>query len=84
LQIVRQAGPGEMRSFVSRIAEQGMTRDDARKARARKVSRPEPYKFRYQAPHGDYVLEIRFRRSDVGPSEVRRALQQALEHSRKA
>ncbi len=84
LQIVRQASPDEMRRFVSRIADEGMTRDDARKARGRKSSRPEPYRFRYQAPEGDYVVEIRFRRSEVSLSEVRRALQQAHDHARKA
>jgi ParB family transcriptional regulator, chromosome partitioning protein len=83
LQIVRQSSPEEMRRFLSRVVEQGMTRDDARKARGVKSSRPEPYRFRYQGAEGDFVVEIRFRRSDVDLAEVRSALQQAIEHSKK-
>lgn len=83
LQIARQPDEEAMRSFVKRIAEQGLTRDEARRARSQKQTRPQPYIFRYQAPHRDFTLELRFRRSAVTQAEVARALEQALAEIRR-
>jgi ParB family chromosome partitioning protein len=79
LQVARQPSEEAMRGFVKRIVEQGMTRDEARRARRQKHSRPQPYIHRYQAPNHDYILELRFRRSSVSQDEVALALEQALE-----
>lgn len=78
LQVARQSSEEAMHTFVKRITEQGMTRDEARRARSRKQTRQQPYVFRYHAPNKDYVLELRFRRSSVSQDEVSRALEQAI------
>lgn len=67
-----------MRGFVKRIAEQGLTRDEARRARSHKQARLRPYVFRYQSPQRDFTLELRFRRSSVTRDEVAQALEQSL------
>ena len=78
LQVARQPDEEAMRGFVKRIAEQGLTRDEARRARSQKKTRQQPYIFRYQSPHRDFTLELRFRRSSVTHQEVAQALEQVL------
>jgi ParB family chromosome partitioning protein len=80
LQIVRQPDIGAMRQMVERVAAQGMTRDDARRARrAQRLveARPRPFVYRYTSPRRDFKLEITFRRSQVEASEVAAALRAA-------
>src|SRR5438105_6931256 len=84
LQVARQPDEAAMRGFVRRIAEQGLTRDEARRARRQKKARPQPYIFRYQAPHRDFTLELRFRRSSVTQEEVSQAIEQALGEVRRS
>lgn len=79
LQVVRQADIGSMKQFVNRIAEQGLTRDEARKARSKKQLRTQPFVYRYQATGREYVVEIKFRRSNVSREELLNALKLALE-----
>lgn len=79
LQIVRQQTEEQMLAFVKRVIEQGMTRDEARRARAQKRSRPKPYSFRYQPPGREFSLELKFRRSSVALAEVLEALELTLE-----
>jgi ParB family transcriptional regulator, chromosome partitioning protein len=79
LQVVRQPDADTMRKFVTRIAEQGLTRDEARKARSKKQSRTQPYVYRYQAANREYVLEVKFKRSTVSRDELLKAIQIALE-----
>jgi len=77
LQVVRQPDSETMRRFVKRVIESGMTRDEARQAR-RPKQRARPYVYRFQPPGHEYTLELRFRRSGVGPAEVALALEEAL------
>ena len=79
LQIVRQPDQEAMQVFVKRIAERGMTRDEARRARSKKQARQQPYTFRHQAPNREYTLEIKFRRSKVSQDEIVRVLESALD-----
>lgn len=79
LQVVRQPNVETMRKFVTRIAEQGLTRDEARKARSKKQPRTQPYVYRYQAANREFVLEVKFRRSSVSREELQKAIQIALE-----
>lgn len=79
LQVVRQPDADTMRKFVTRIAEQGLTRDEARKARSKKQPRTQPYVYRYQAANREFVLEVKFRRSSVSREELQKAIQVALE-----
>lgn len=79
LQVVRQPDAESMRSFVTRIADQGLTRDEARKARSKKQVRTQPFSYRYHAANREFVLEVKFRRSTVSREDLLKALQLALE-----
>ncbi|MBI1761583.1 MAG: ParB/RepB/Spo0J family partition protein [Acidobacteria bacterium] len=79
LQVVRQPNIEIMRQFVTRIAEQGLTRDEARKARSKKQPRSQPFVYRYQAANREFVLEVKFKRSSVSRDELMKAMQVALE-----
>lgn len=78
LQIVRQADKDSMIDFVRRIDERGMTRDEARKARAHKQGRSQPFVFRHQAPGREYSFELKFRRSSVERDELIQVLESIL------
>jgi len=78
LQVARQNSPDAMREFVGRIAKQGMTRDEARKARKNKQTRQQPFVYRFNSPNRDFILEIKFRRSTVTNQELVQALNSAL------
>ena len=78
LQVVRQADKESMLDFVKRINEQGMTRDEARKARSNKQGRSQPFVFRHQAPGREYTFELKFRRSSVERDDLIRVLESIL------
>jgi len=79
LQVARQNSPDAMREFVGRIAKQGMTRDEARKARKNKQTRQQPFVYRFNSPNRDFILEIKFCRSSVTNQELFEAINSALE-----
>ncbi len=79
LQVVRQTDKDSMESFVRRINEQGLTRDEARKARTRKQSRSQPYTFRHQPPGREFTFELKFRRSNVEREELIQILENILQ-----
>jgi ParB family chromosome partitioning protein len=79
LQVVRQPDQAAMEEFVGRIAERGMTRDEARKARKNKQTRQQPYVYRYHSPNHDFALEIKFRRSAVSNEELIEVFESVLE-----
>ena len=78
LQVVRQSDREAMEEFVKRVNEQGMTRDEARKARQKKQTRPQPYVFRHQAPGREFTFELKFRRSAVEREELIQVLENIL------
>lgn len=78
LQIARQPDEESMRAFVARVVEQGMTRDEARRARTDRQTRPQPYVFRHQPETKEFTLELKFRRSEVNRDEVIAALERLL------
>jgi ParB family chromosome partitioning protein len=79
LQVARQSDADSMRKFVNKVVAQGMTRDEARKATAKKQTRTQPYFHRYQSPNKDFTLEVRFRKSTVSQEELILAIQAALD-----
>lgn len=87
LQIVRQPDIGAMRGFVRRILDEGLTRDDARRARAvntgkaGKAVRPRAFVYRYSPAGRGFTVEVRFRRSQVARDELIAALSAALEQA---
>jgi ParB family transcriptional regulator, chromosome partitioning protein len=70
LEIARQPNHEAMTEFVGRVVKQGMTRDEARKARKNKQARPQPFVYHYASPNRDYMLDIKFRRSSVTQEEL--------------
>ena len=79
LQVVRQPDKEYMEAFVKRINEQGLTRDEARKARSTKQTRSQPYTFRHQAPGREFTFELKFRRSTVEREELIQVLENILQ-----
>ena len=84
LQVVRQPGKEAMENFVRRIAEQGLTRDEARKVRSNKQTRSQPFIFRHQAPGREFTFEVKFRRSQVEKDELIQVLESVLEMVRRS
>jgi ParB family transcriptional regulator, chromosome partitioning protein len=79
LQIVRRPDAASMRGFIRQVAEQGLTRDEARKVRgAKKPARPQPFVFRHQGAGREYSVEVKFRRSAVSRDELIAALERLL------
>ncbi len=83
LQVARQPNSEAMSIFVRRIAERGMSRDQAREERKNKQARPQPFVYRYNAPGREYSLELKFRRSAVAREELIQVLEALLEEVRK-
>jgi len=80
LQIVRQPDDESMRTMAEQIAEQGLTRDGARKARRAYVDptgASEPYVYRYEAPGREFKVEVKFKRPNVSAEELFEALNAA-------
>jgi ParB family chromosome partitioning protein len=84
LQVVKQGSADAMQDFVRKVAERGLTRDEARRVGKKKQTRLQPYVFRYHSPSRDYGLEIKFRRSSVTQPELIQALEAILAELRQA
>jgi ParB family chromosome partitioning protein len=81
LQIARQPSEKRMQELVRRIAQGGLTRDEARRARKEETEsapRPHPFLFDYQAEDGTFHLRVQFRKSQVGAQELAAALREVL------
>ena len=78
LQVSKQSDADSMLQFINRVSEQGMNRDEARKAGKKKQSRPQPYVFRHQSSSKDYTIEVRFRRSAVSKEELLQVIQKLI------
>jgi ParB family transcriptional regulator, chromosome partitioning protein len=79
LEIARQPNQETMMEFVGHVVKQGMTRDEARRARKNKQERPQPFVYHYASPNRDYTLEIKFRRSAVTQDELIEVIQTLLD-----
>lgn len=93
LQIVRQPHVEAMHDILNEITSQGLNRDGARAARKSKQegkktqeseSKAEPYVYTFRSADGEYVLELKFKRSDVERRQVIEALKNALERLNEA
>src|SRR5262245_33059240 len=78
LEIARQPNHEAMMEFVGRVVKQGMTRDEARRARKNKQDRPQPYVYHYASPDRDFTLEIKFRRSSVTQEDLVEVIESLL------
>ena len=81
LEVARQPNEKKMYEMVHRIAQGGLTRDEARRARkddTESAPRPHPFVFNYQAEDGSLMLRLQFRKSHVSREELAAALRTVL------
>jgi len=87
LQIVRQPHIEAMHSILEQITSLGLNRDGARAARRSKREdkgahfvgpKSEPYIYTFKATDGAFILEIRFKESNVDFQKIADALNQSL------
>ena len=90
LQVSRQPNERKMLEFVHRIAQGGLTRDEARRERQEEKNtgpRPQPYIFNYHPENEAFRLRIQFRKSNVSRDELidtLRGLLEALEQDQRS
>ena len=89
LQVARQPNERRMLESVHRIAQGGLTRDEARRERQEEKNagpRPQPFIFNYRPENESFRLRIQFRKSNVSRDELietLRGLLEALEHDQR-
>ena len=67
--------------MVHRIAQGGLTRDEARRARKEETEsapRPHPFIFDFESDDGAFHIRLQFRRSHVSNEELAAALRTVL------
>jgi ParB family chromosome partitioning protein len=82
LQIARQPTERKMQEAIHRIAQAGLTRDEARRERQEETSagpRPQPFIFNYHPDNEAFKLRIQFRKSNVSRSELIESLRNLIE-----
>jgi ParB family transcriptional regulator, chromosome partitioning protein len=90
LQVARQPNERKMMESVHRIAQGGLTRDEARRERQEEKNagpRPQPFIFNYRPDNESFRLRIQFRKSNVSRDELidtLRGLLEALEQDQRA
>jgi ParB family chromosome partitioning protein len=89
LQVARQPNERKMMESVHRIAQGGLTRDEARRERQEEKNagpRPQPFIFNYRPDNESFRLRIQFRKSNVSRDELidtLRGLLEALEQDQR-
>src|ERR1017187_1150361 len=82
LQIARQPNEKKMVEAIQRIAQAGLTRDEARRERQEEKNtgpRPQPFIFNFRPENEAFNLRIQFRKSNVSRSELIDTLRNLLE-----
>ena len=82
LQIARQPNEKKMVEAVQRIAQAGLTRDEARRERQDEKNagpRPQPFIFNYRPESSAFRVRIQFRKSNVSRDELIGTLRDLLE-----
>ncbi len=82
LQISRQPGEKKMIEAIQRIAQAGLTRDEARRERQEEKNagpRPQPFIFNFRPENESFRLRIQFRKSNVSRGELIDTLRNLLE-----
>ncbi|MBZ5644726.1 MAG: hypothetical protein LAO19_18360, partial [Acidobacteriia bacterium] len=89
LQVARQPTEKKMAEAIHRIAQAGLTRDEARRERQEEKNagpRPQPFIFNFRPENEAFRLRIQFRKSNVSRRELidtLRGLIEALEQEEK-
>ena len=82
LQIARQPSEKKMLEAVQRIAQAGLTRDEARRERQDEKNagpRPQPFIFNYRPENENFRRRIQFRKSNVSRNELIDTLRNLIE-----
>jgi ParB family chromosome partitioning protein len=82
LQVARQPNERKMLESVHRIAQGGLTRDEARRERQEEKNagpRPQPFIFNYHPESEAFRLRIQFRKSNVSRGELIESLRSLLD-----
>jgi ParB family chromosome partitioning protein len=82
LQVARQPNERKMMESVHRIAQGGLTRDEARRERQEEKNagpRPQPFIFNYRPDNESFRLRIQFRKSNVSRDELIETLRGLLD-----
>jgi ParB family chromosome partitioning protein len=82
LQIARQPNEKKMAEAIERIAQAGLTRDEARRERQEEKNagpRPQPFIFNFRPENEAFRLRIQFRKSNVSRGELIDTLRSLLE-----
>jgi ParB family chromosome partitioning protein len=85
LQIIRQPDESSMMQLLEEITSKNLNRDEARAARRARIEgkqegeKSQPHIFIYTDPGGNYRVEVRFKSGEIGESEIKSALQNALD-----
>ena len=82
LQIARQPNEKKMMEAIHRVAQGGLTRDEARRERREEKNagpRPQPFIFNYRPENEGFRLRIQFRKSNVSREELIETLRNLLE-----
>src|SRR5579863_2896460 len=82
LQIARQPNERKMQEAIHRIAQAGLTRDEARRERQEEQNagpRPQPFIFNYRPDNEAFKLRIQFRKSNVTRTELIESLRHLIE-----
>jgi len=82
LQIARQPNERKMQEAIQRIAQAGLTRDEARRERQEETKagpRPQPFIFNYRPENAAFKLRMQFRKSSVSRIELIDSLRNLIE-----
>jgi ParB family chromosome partitioning protein len=82
LQIARQPNEKKMVEAIQRIAQAGLTRDEARRERQDEKNvgpRPQPFIFNFRPDNESFKLRIQFRKSNVSRAELIDTLRNLIE-----
>ena len=82
LQIARQPNDRKMEEAIRRIAQAGLTRDEARRERQEDQNvgpRPQPFIFNFRPENEAFKLRIQFRKSNVSRGELIASLRGLIE-----
>src|SRR5580700_7999382 len=82
LQIARQPNEKKMVESIQRIAQAGLTRDEARRERQEEKGagpRPQPFIFNFRPENEAFRLRIQFRKSNVSRTELIDSLRNLIE-----
>jgi hypothetical protein len=82
LQVARQPNERKMQEAIHRIAQAGLTRDEARRERQDEQKtgpRPQPFIFNFRPENEAFKLRIQFRKSNVTRSELIDSLRRLIE-----